>query len=360
MLWHAYALLSHGGDRIGLRLRGMQGNPRLRRRPEDVLRLLERTDEAIWTAGALAACAESGLLRQLERPTTIEDAARVLSIPVPFARSLVDALAGFGLVTWEHDRVQATSALLPFTTAEGAATFRAALRAPLLQSEDFRRRIGSGILTAGGWTHTDEAIIEAQGALTRLWAGRAAPKLKFLPGLVTRLEKPGAALLDVGAGAAGLSITLCRAFPALSVVALEPAPHPAAIGERHIREAGLESRVEIRRQRVERLEDCEAYDLVFLPQMFLPDSIIEETVRRIFRALRPGGWLLAAALSHEGPSVAAAIGRLKSLLWGGNTRRMDDLRFGLEAAGFDPVIKAPGGRALRMICARRPIVRSPP
>jgi hypothetical protein len=30
----------------------------------------------------------------------------------------------------------------------------------------------------------------------------------------------------------------------------------------------------------------------------------------------------------------------------------------LVQAGFDPVIRAPGGSAIRMICARRPPVRS--
>jgi hypothetical protein len=39
---------------------------------------------------------------------------------------------------------------------------------------------------------------------------------------------------------------------------------------------------------------------------------------------------------------------------------MAGLKQGLAAAGFDPVIRAPGGRALRMICARRPIMRNSP
>jgi hypothetical protein len=35
------------------------------------------------------------------------------------------------------------------------------------------------------------------------------------------------------------------------------------------------------------------------------------------------------------------------------------LRPRLAAAGFDPVIRAPGGHSLRMICARRPNLRDP-
>ena len=194
------------GARIGSWRR--RGKPSPCRRPDDVLAILERADAALWSASALAACAESGLLRQLERPATVEELSRALAMPPALARSLVEVLEGFGLATWSGDRVQAAPALLPFTSDEGAAAFRAALRAPLLQTEDFRRRLGEGALSLDGWTHTDEAVIEAQGALTRLWTEAAVPRLKFLPGLVGRLESRGAALLDVGAGAAGLSAAL--------------------------------------------------------------------------------------------------------------------------------------------------------
>ncbi len=256
--------------------------------------------------------------------------------------------------------MQASPALTPFTSPEGVETFRAALRAPLLQTEDFRHRLKVGSLRLDGWSHTDDAIIEAQGTLTRHWTTRALPKLKFLPGLLSRLEKPGAALLDVGAGAAGLSVALCGHFPHLSAVALEPASHPAELGERQVRQAGLMNRVAIRRERVEELQEDRAFDLAFLPQMFLPDAIIEEAFHRIFRALRPGGWLLIAVLTHEGSGTTSAVNRLKNLLWGGSTRDVTRIKPLLEKAGFDPVIRAPGRQSLRMICARRPNLRDLP
>jgi SAM-dependent methyltransferase len=145
----------------------------------------------------------------------------------------------------------------------------------------------------------------------------------------------------------------------LKAVALEPAPHPAAIGRRHVQEAGLVDRIVIRQERVEDMEDERAFDLAFLPQMFLPDAIIQDAVERIFRSLKPGGWLLVAVLSHEGHGMLPAVNRLKNLLWGGSARDVTQLRPRLAAAGFDPVIRAPGGHALRMICARRPNLRDP-
>ncbi len=370
MLWRAYALLSHGGDRIGLGSLGLGsigfGSWRIPsgssacRKADDVLKVLEEADAAIWSANALSACAESGLLTRLGQPASVEELSADRSMQPALVQSLLDVLTSFGFVVWDQGKAQASPALLPFTSQEGAETFKAALRAPLLQAEDFRRRLNTGSLSLDGWSHTDDAIIEAQGALTRHWTARALPKLKFLPGLVPNLEKPGAALLDVGAGAAGLSIALCRHFPHLSAVALEPAPHPAQLGEKHIRDTGLVDRIAVRRERVESLQDEEAFDLAFLPQMFLPDDIMAETARRILRALKPGGWLLVAVLAHDGHGVASAVNRLKNLLWGGNTRDVASLMPHFAAAGFDPVIRSPGGRTLRMICARRPITRALP
>ena len=365
MLWRAYALLSHGGDRFGIGSVGL-GSWRIPaslptfRKADDVLKVLEEADTAIWSASALSACAESGLLARLGQPATTGELASALSLPLALVQSLLDTLAAFGFVTWKGDRVQASPALMPFTSPEGTETFKAALRAPLLQTEDFRRKLGTGALSLDGWSHTDDAIIEAQGTLTRHWTTRALPKLKFLPGLVPRLEAPGASLLDVGAGAAGLSIALCRHFPRLRAVALEPAPHPAELGEKHVRQAGLANRIAIRRERVEEMQEDSAFDLAFLPQMFLPDAVVEEALRRIFRALKPGGWLLVAALSHDGPGTASAVNRLKNLLWGGNTRDVAQVKPLLQSAGFDPVIRAPGRHSLRMICARRPNLRDLP
>jgi hypothetical protein len=358
MLWHAYALLSHGGDRIGLRSRATPGRPpRPCRHPDEVLRALERIDTAVWTANALSACAETGLIEALGHPSSVTQLAARTGLPDAAVRALVGLLAGLGFAIEEGEHVRAAPALVPFTSGSGAATFRAALRAPLLQAEQFRSNAVAGAVAIEGWTHTDQAIIEAQGAMTRMWARRAVPKLRFLPGLAGRLATPGAALLDVGAGAAGLSIALCDAFPHLSAIALEPAPQPALIGERQIADEGLADRISLRRQRVENLEDAQAFDLAFLPQMFLPDAIMPETARRVFRALRPGGWLLVAVLARKGHDLPASVTRLKNLLWGGNLRDVDAVRPHLADVGFKPVIRAPGGGAFRMICARRPIAR---
>ena len=187
------------------------------------------------------------------------------------AEALVEILVGLGFVHRRDGWIRVAPGFEPFTSQEGVEAFAAALRAPQLQGEDLCRRARSKSLDLEGWRFEDTRIIEAQGALTALWVNKAAPKLRFLPGLMRSLERPGAMLLDVGAGAGGLSIALCRRFPNLRAVALEPAPCPAEVGERHVTDAELQERIEIRRQRVEDLTDEQRFDLAFLPQMFLPD-----------------------------------------------------------------------------------------
>ncbi|MCB8822983.1 SAM-dependent methyltransferase [Microvirga rosea] len=280
--------------------------------------------------------------------------ARKHSLPQPLVRNFIDLLIGLGLVYEDDEQVVSGTALLPFTASENFRAFRASLRAPLLQSATFHRRVREGSFTLEGWTHTDDTIIEAQADLTQMWARHSLSKLRYLPGLISRLESPGAALLDVGAGAAGLSIILCENFPQLSAVALEPAPHPAKLGAARVEAAKLEHRVRFRQQYVENIEDIAAFDLVFVPQIFLPDSIIEEAIARLYRAMRPGAWMLMAVLGREGHDVSSVIVRLKNLVWGGNTRTVEKLRPRLAAVGFNPVIRAPGSQAVQMICARRP------
>ncbi|MBD0275896.1 MAG: methyltransferase domain-containing protein, partial [Acetobacteraceae bacterium] len=186
-------------------------------------------------------------------------------------------------------------------------------------------------------------------------AEKALPKLRFLPGLAPALRKPDALLLDVGAGAAGVSLALCRRFPALRAVALEPAPASAAVARAKVAEAGLAERVEVRDERIERFSGGERFDLVFLPQMFLPGPVFDAAAETALAALKPGGWLLAAVLSHEGADLRSSVARLRTALWGGNVRDEAAVAGALRAAGFRPVIRPPGDEAaVRVLCARCP------
>jgi hypothetical protein len=88
--------------------------------------------------------------------------------------------------------------------------------------------------------------------------------------------------------------------------------------------------------------------------MFLPDPVFGAAARNVFAALKPGGWLLAAVLGRRGADLRSAVARLRTALWGGNLRDDAAVAGTLRAARSRPVIRSPGGDAVRVLCARRP------
>ena len=65
---------------------------------------------------------------------------------------------------------------------------------------------------------------------------------------------------------------MCRLFPTVRAVGLEPAQAPLALARRNVAGAGLEDRIELRGQRVEELADEEAFDVAWLPRASCPPT----------------------------------------------------------------------------------------
>jgi precorrin-6B methylase 2 len=291
-----------------------------------------------WAAHVLVAAAECGLINALaEGGGAIGALASKTALPEPIASSMLDLLLALGLARRDGSgRYRAAPGLDP----GAAAALRAGAVAAHAQWRDFAERAPRGRLDLLGWHTADPALIEAQGTLSMHLAEAGLPRLLILSELRRRLEAPGARFLDVGAGAAGVSMAFARAFPALRVVALEPAAVPLAAARRLVAEGGLDGRIELRPQRIEELDERAAFDVVFLPQLFLSEAAFGEGLRRIAAALRPGGALLVVSMSLEGDGVAKAVARLKNLLWGGNQRGHDEVARLVHAAGFESIIPA--------------------
>ncbi len=102
------------------------------------------------------------------------------------------------------------------------------------------------------------------------------------------------------------------------MVGLEPQDAPLAQARRNVTAAKLEDCIELRAQRIEDLADREAFDLVWLPQAFLPREVLERGLRRAWAALRPGGWSLLLAFSTPGMNLHAALLRLANVTYGGD------------------------------------------
>ncbi len=181
-----------------------------------------------------------------------------------------------------------------------------------------------------GWTHVDPRILQGQGA----GSASLVPVLRNvivsrLDGLAARLDAPGAAFLDVGVGVAALSIAMCRAWPNLHVVGLDPFEPALLLARQNVAEAGLQDRIALRQIGAEDLTDTYAFDLVWFSLPFVPDAVVDTALAAVCRSLRYGGWLVTARFGGPG-ELGMALARLRT---GACRRTPARLRWRRDATG---------------------------
>jgi SAM-dependent methyltransferase len=298
---------------------------------------MEHVTDAAWAFAAVAACAEYGLIEQLDDATPDALAAQT-GLRTDLVTRLLDVLVALGLASrcgslyTAAPGVAAASATLP------PGFFAAVGRAQLLQIRDLAERARRKTLNASGWQHANVELLQAQGTMSGAFAHNFQHVLlPQLTGLGERLAGPDACFLDVGCGVGEISIALCRRFPALRCVGLEPLDAPLAIARQNVGRAGLRARIELRCERVENLADVERFDLVWLPLPFFSPDAVEPALERAWRALRPGGWAMMANVGSGGEDVGSAVSRLRCTLWGGAPLADETLAALLGRIGFTDI-----------------------
>jgi precorrin-6B methylase 2 len=180
---------------------------------------------------------------------------------------------------------------------------------------------------AVGWSPKEEPLMQAAGDATsrlpKAFHSVIAPKLD---GLSSRLDAAGAAFLDVGVGVAALSIEMARVWPNLRVVGIDAWAPAVAIARRNVQAAGLEDRIELREGRGEELlTDERAFDLAWVPSLFVPETVLPDLFRRVRRSLKEGGWLLVPMLrSQSTDPLAMSVARLRTAFWGGSLLSIEE------------------------------------
>jgi SAM-dependent methyltransferase len=321
---------------------------------EDVGGRVDDLVESTWAFAVVCAGAESGLLAALASPQRVEEAAEIAGMPVEIAARVLDVLVALGFARRSGDTYESVDGLQPMLTEEAIGQLLANLRTTYQQSRDLVDRAKLRRLSAG-WMYTDPEILYAQGASGRVGARVLAEEgVPRLPGLAERLSTPSASFLDVGVGVGVIAIEMCRSYPTLRVVGLEPAEAPRREALINIERAGFSDRIEIRNQRVEALTDVETFDLAYLPQVFLSEDAFTRGLVTMLRALRHGGWLILPAISVPGYDFQATLSRLRNTLWGGGARLPEQVAEAVTRSGFTDVQVRPVGGTRHMVLARRP------
>jgi SAM-dependent methyltransferase len=328
------------------------------RQAQEVRQRILELSTSVWAFAALSFALEAGILDELSTPTTAGQISHRTGIPEELVNGVLDVLVALGLGTAdEHDFV-ASPDLVTVTSGRAKELLAADLRSTRLQTAELVERATRGTIALDGWSYSDPDLLEAQGLhsaqMVIPWVERLFPNLE---GLSERLREPTATFLDVGTGVGRLSIEMCRRFPNLRVVGIDPFDTALMLARRNVAEAGLDDRIQLRPERVEGLTDDRCYDLAWVPVLFMAADVAAQGLRRIRTALRPGGWAVLGSLAVDGTEIQPAVLRLVSLLYGSGRLLPEHAAAMLTAAGFGNVLALPAmpGVAGRTIVGRRPV-----
>ncbi|MCC6995153.1 MAG: class I SAM-dependent methyltransferase [Deltaproteobacteria bacterium] len=208
-----------------------------------------------------------------------------------------------------------------------------------------------------GWTHSEPELLQTVGDFAVMHAhGLTRDIAPQLEGLTARLAAPDASFLDIGVGVAGTAIQMARNWPNLRIVGIDPWQPSLALARANVKQAGLADRIELREQLAEDLPDEAAFDLAWMPIVFMPQGVIAAACARTLRALRPGGWVVLTPSGFPPDPVGAAQIRLRMTMFGGPECTTGDVEQWLRGAGFADVrtLASPPASPVAPVVGRRP------
>lgn len=238
--------------------------------------------------------------------------------------------------------------LLDNVTPAQAATGIAQLTYALQEALDLIREPER----APGWTYTDPSILQERGRGSGALATNIANYMRQRPDLAAVLQND-CTFLDIGTGAAWIAIEAAKIWPAMRVVGIDILEPALALARTNIAAAGMADRIALRFQSIADLDDEAAFDLTWLPTMFIPRPVVEDAVPRIARAMKPGGILLFGMFAPGPGPQGETVTDLLTIRSGGHPWKRNDIAACLAAAGFaaDDLIQA--GPTTRCMLARR-------
>jgi len=200
-----------------------------------------------------------------------------------------------------------------------------------------------------GWTFTDRVILDGWGRGSAMVPGAIAAAAPELAGIRS--------LLDVGTGVGLLAIAAARVWPQTTIVGIDVWAPSLEAAAANVKEAGLQDRIALRDQDVRALDDVDAYDCAWVPTFFLTEAVLAAAMPRVFRAVRPGGWIVLGRMAPPPEPLAEAVTSLRIIRAGGAEYGAARLAGLLDHAGCAEVrtLPHPGPGPMEYIVGRRPV-----
>ncbi len=244
------------------------------------------------------------------------------------ARIRLDELGVQGdAAQWEHlSRVVECldvgdlSELAPDRRASLSASIRTGLKQILELVEEPQRM--------GGWTHTDAALLQAQGSASADIA-RSIQR--------AGVGRSGARILDIGCGVAGLSIAFCTEFPDATVVGVDLWAPALELARRNVAVAGLDARIDVVETAIQDYRDDVGFDLIWLPAIFIPAVAIDDVLNTAFELIRPGGEIVVGAFNDSPDALTNALDALMTVRSGGSLLTATEIIAKVNGVGFADV-----------------------
>jgi SAM-dependent methyltransferase len=191
-----------------------------------------------------------------------------------------------------------------------------------------------------------------QGQVSRLIVRAISAAAAGRPSLSAFL-RDGARFLDVGTGVGLLAIEAAKAWPDLHVVGIDPWEPALSLAEKNVRMSGLSSRMELRLQKIEELQDRNAFELAWLPGPFLSGPVLLNALRYVQRDLVPGGWVIFGMPPTAPTELGRALAALRAVRNGGHPWTMTEAENQLREAGFEEVETAASDLPALLVFGRR-------
>lgn len=310
---------------------------------------------SIWgfrPAYLLQACVEIGLFDALnDRPRSPAELAHLLRVDRLYLEKVLAAAAAMG---WLEKRGKkfALSELARRYFVEESST---SLKYLILHSgavAEFWRNLPR-ILRTGSWERPARSEEEhrcwilAMDDIAR--AGQAQRLVESVDLSRCRL------LLDLGAGPGSYSIALCRAYPELKAVLFD-LPQTLRIAREMVRGSGVENRILFREGSWYDRDYGSGYDVALLSNVLHgPSSRAPMKLKRVFRALIPGGMLIVQDFLLNADKTGPEIPALFNLMVGAFS--LPEISRIIEGAGFTGVRRVSYSRTsgLSILVAHKPV-----